>query len=324
MLLTSEIFTASAETIHADGEHLFWPSNNLESLTESIAEFGQSAPVLVMEGARGLSLVAGRARLAVLTALGRPVLARMVAPESGRPDAVALGLLYLADNVQRPLDDGMRFQALGYFAPRMDRETLRTDILPRLGVKAQSKDAKLFLAWLDLPGAWRALLMEGNVPLAAGSVLERMTEADREAALPLFTGFSWSRSNAVNVLTWLFETGRMTGAPLTEVMERAGMTEILAQGLSPKDAIARLSATARETRFPELSRLQAAFAEAASALTAGSRWRLTQPDNFETGGAELTVKIKDADQLARAVQELGSMAESNGWAEIWKLGSADD
>ena len=320
MLLTSEIFTASAGAIHASGTHLFWAAEDHESLKGSMAEFGQSAPVLVMDTDNGLELIAGASRLAILHELGRPVLARMVEDAS----RVDLGLLYLTDNVQRPLDDAMRLKGLKYFAPLMDAPALKADILPRLGIKPQSKDARLLLTWLTLPQAWQGLLELGNVPLAAAMVLERMTDTDRQAALPLFTGFSWSRSNAVNVLTWLFETGKMTDAPVAEVMDQTGMTAMLSQGLSPKDAIGRLCTAARLARFPELSKLQARFLEASTEITAGTTWRVTQPDNFETDGAELTVKVRDAARLKQAVKELNGLAESPGWEKIWDLGGPDE
>ncbi|WP_207262509.1 hypothetical protein [Desulfovibrio sp. Huiquan2017] len=320
MQLTSEIFTTDPAAIHAHGDHLFWTGSIPESLTNSIAEFGQSAPVLVFERSGALELAAGAARLAVLTSLGKPVLARLITGA----DALSLGLLYLADNAHRQPNDAMRFQALQYFAPLMDRTALEADILPRLGVRAKSKDARLLLDWLGLPARWQALLGDGSVPLAAGMVLGRMSETDRDALLPLFTGMSWSRSNAVNALTWLFEAARVAGRPVAEVMAEAGMNDLLGQGLSPKDAIARLCAAARQVRHPELTRLRERFDAAARTVTAGTDWRLAQPDNFETDGAELSVWIKDRDQLAGAVEALRAMADNPAWETVFRPGGEHD
>ena len=150
-----------------------------------------------------------------------------------------------------------------------------------------------------------------------------MTDADRDAVAGLFGSLSWSRSNAVNVLTWLFEAGRMTGASVTEVMERASMHSMLGGDLSPKDAIARLCTAARQIRYPELTRLRDRFDGAARTVTAGTRWRLTQPDNFETSGAELTVRVKDAGQLAAAVEELNGLAGSPAWKDVFNPGGDD-
>lgn len=320
MHLTNETITAPASEVRHDGEHLFWSENPTESLRISIRQLGQTTPVLAQETDAGLELVAGYARLAALRELGEPVLARLV---SGA-DAADKGILYLTDNGLRPLDEGMRLRALGYFKPLMDEDRLAREIFPLLGVKPKSKDARLLLAWLDLPANWQALLDSGNVPLVAGETLLRMNEADRNAVEPLFSTLSWSRSNAVNMLTWLFEAGKMTAKPVADVMESAGLNGIVAQGLSPKDGIARLTTAMKAARYPELSRLQDDFAKAAKELTAGTRWRMSQPNNFETGGAELTVQIKDADQLLRAVRELETMAGMSPWKTLWKLGGQHD
>lgn len=320
MHLTNETITAPASEVRHDGEHLFWSENPTESLRISIRQLGQTTPVLAQETYGGLELVAGHARLAALTELGEPVLARLI---SGA-DAVDKGILYLTDNGLRPLDDGMRLRALRYFKPLMDGDRLAVEIFPLLGVKPKSKDARLLQAWLDLPANWQALLDSGHVPLAAGESLLRMSEADRNAVEPLFSTLSWSRSNAVNMLTWLFEAGKMSAKPIGDVMNSAGLNDIVAQGLSPKDGIARLTTAMKAARYPELSRLQDDFAKAAKELTAGTRWRMNQPNNFETGGAELTVQIKDAGQLERAVRELETMAGMSPWKTLWKLGGQHD
>jgi len=318
--LTNEIFTSPAQAIRNGGAHLFWSGNTSESLRNSIEEFGQSAPVLVYNGEHGPTLAAGSARLAVLNGLGRPVLARMVEGE----DAVSLGMLYMADNAHRQLDDALRFKDLQYFAPLMERDALERDVLPRLGVRPKSKDARLLLDWLSLPEAWRELLGRGTLPLAAGMVLARMDDADRSAVMPLFADMSWSRSNAVNVLTWLYEAARMAGTPVAEAMDKAGMPALLDQGLSPKDAIARLCAAARQVRHPELTRLRERFDAAARTVTGGTAWKLVQPDNFETNGAELSVRIKDRDQLVRAVEELRGMADNPAWETVFRPGGDND
>ncbi len=320
MQLLSETRTAPARSILNTGSHLFWAAAPDDSLVKSIHEFGQVAPVLAQETENGLELIAGHARLEACRQLNELVLIHMCIASSD----INKGLLYLTDNCQRTMDDGMRLKALQYFHTLMDEKALKADILPRLGIKPKSKDAKLLLTWLNLPETWQTHLANGYVPLAAGATLARMDDADRTAVEPLFSGFSWSRSNAVNILTWLFETSKMTTAPIAEVMQQAGLNDILTQGLSPKDTISRLTATAKVARYPEVSKLQDTFAKAASEITAGTKWRMTQPNNFETGGSELTIQVKDSAQLAQAVKDLETMAGLSPWTALWKLGSKND
>ena len=320
MQLSNEIISTSHDHINDAGSHLFWSGNISDSLEESIREFGQAAPVLVRETANGLELIAGYARLTVLRRLNQPVLVRMTidATESD------MGLLYMADNAQRILDDGMRLAALNYFRPMLDEKQLEADILPRLGIKPKSKDGKLLLAWLDMPDNWQKHLTAGNVPLAAALPLGHMSMDDRQACEPLFSEFSWSRSNAVNALTWLFEASKMTDTTVADIVQRSGMAEIMKQGLSPKDTIARLCSAAKATRYPELTLLQDRFSKAARNISAGTKWQMLQPNNFETGGAELTIHVKDETQLKKAVKDLETMAGFPAWDEIWGLGGRND
>lgn len=320
MQLLSETRTAPANSIQNEGKHLFWTSDPDKNLVNSIHEFGQVAPVLAQQTENGLELIAGHARLEACRQLNKLVLIHMCIASND----INKGLLYMADNSERALDDGMRLAALQYFRPLMDEKSLREDILPRLGIKPKSKDAKLLMAWLDLPGTWQNHLAAGNVPLAVGAILARMDDDNRAAIEPLFSGFSWSRSNAVNTLTWLFEASKMKQLPIADVMEQAGLNEILKQGLSPKDAIARLTAATKAHRYPELTSLQTTFSKAAREITAGTRWRMAQPNNFETGGAELTIQVKDAAQLEKAVKELDSMSTLSPWNDLWKLGGKND
>lgn len=320
MQLLTETRTAPASTISSTGDHLLWSTKPDESLIKSIREFGQVAPVLAQETDKGLELIAGHARLEACRQTNELVLIRMCIASN----EINKGLLYLADNSERVLDDGMRLKALQYFHKLMDDKALKADILPRLGIKPKSKDAKLLLLWLELPTIWQTHLGNGFVPLAAGATLSRMNDDDRTAVEPLFSGFSWSRSNAVNILTWLFEASKMQDIPVVEVMQQAGINEILKQGLSPKDAISRLTATVKIFRYPEISKLQDSFNKAASEITAGTRWRMNQPNNFETGGAELTIQVKDAAQLKQATQDLQTMTGLSPWNDLWKLGGKND
>jgi len=318
--LSNEIITALPNAIAATGNHLFWSNKPEESLAKSMNEFGQTNPVLVQKTSGGLELIAGHARLAVLLDSDKPVLARLVLDADERDK----GLLYLTDNESRVLDDGMRLAALLYFSSFMDTKVLKSDILPRLGIKPKSKDAKLLMGWLTMPKNWQNHLAAGSIPLAAGPTLARMSEEDRTAVEPLFAGFSWSRSNAINMLNWLFETSKMTTSPIKNLMQSAGLDGILKQGLSPKDTIAKLNTAAKAARYPELSILQDSFARAASELTAGTKWRMNQPNNFETGGTELSIQIKDAAQLQTAIKDLEVMAGLSPWQNIWKLGKQND
>ena len=319
MQLTNDFSTASAAALTRFADHAFWTDEPDQALMDSLAEHGQLNPVLVRDAPDGPTPVAGFARIAALRQTDRPALLRTVVADTPLDRA----LFYLADNSHRTLDDAMRVAALAHFRPLVDHDRLSTDILPRLGVAPKSKDARLLLTWLDLPETWRDHLAAGRVPLAAGTALIRMAPDDLDAVAPLFAELSWSRSNGVNLLAWLYETGRMRGEPVETVMQHAGMNDLLDGNLSPKDVMRKLVATAHQVRHPHFAALQSRFERTARELTAGTRWRIEQPNHFETGGADLRVQVKTPEELARSVEELETMATQPQWDALWKLGERE-
>lgn len=320
MLLSNEIIAIQPKTLNRKGKHLFWAAAPDKFLLQSLREFGQTMPVLAEETDKGMSLVTGHARVAALSEQGTPVLARMVRGA----DPISRGLLYLADNAQRPLDDGMRLDAMLYFSEWMDSKRLSAEILPRLGVRPGSKDAKALFTWLGMPEAWRVHLKAGRVPLASSTILARLKQDELDALEPFFSQLSWSRSNGVNFLTWLYEGARMHDCGIAQALEQAELPGMLTLGLSPKDTIARLSASARAYRFPDLTELQSRFTTLSRELSAGTVWRVGQADNFETGGVEISARIKNDGQLAKALSDLGIISESPLWERLFALGRSDD
>jgi ParB family chromosome partitioning protein len=72
--------------------------------------------------------------------------------------------------------------------------------------------------------------------------------------------------------------------------------------------MARISQQVRLRRFPRLSAMERDFAEAARRVAAGTRWRIVQPDQFESDAVEMTVRVRNVDELRAAGAELARLA----------------
>lgn len=296
------ILRCAASDMDVTGPWLFWSAPPTEALRASLERHGQLTPVLVDAGGGRPVLVAGAARTAALAGLGREVLCLDLGPLSGE----ARGLAYVQSNAERELTDGRLVSALRYFdsLPDCDMETVQE----ALGLDARSKRLRLLRAWLRLPLRWDGLLGAGAVPLACADLLEAFAPQDLDALEPLFSGLSWSRGNAVNMLAWIREVCLRDGVGVGAVLAGAGLETILAAGLSPKDAMARIAHEVRRVRYPALTGMERDFAEAARRVSAGTAWRVTQPDLFESDAVELSVRVTSPDALRRAGAELVRMA----------------
>lgn len=80
--------------------------------------------------------------------------------------------------------------------------------------------------------------------------------------------------------------------------------------------MARITAEIRALRYPELTALERNFAAAARRISAGTGWRLTQPDQFETEAVDMSVRLTCAADVERAARQLADMALAD-WSGIF-------
>lgn len=290
---------------------MFWSLPPSPALRLSLERHGQLVPVLVDASGSRPVLVAGSARVAALAELGRDVLCL----DLGAQDTLARGLVYVQTNVGRELTDWQIVAAMRYFAavPQADQGPA----LEVLGLEPRSKKLRLVRSWLSLPQHWDRYLAAGSVPLACADLLEGFAASDLEAVEPLFAGLSWSRGNAVNVLTWLKEICARDALRAAEVLAACAAADILASGLSPKDAMARITQEVRRRRYPLLSAMERDFSGAARQVTSGTCWRLIQPDCFESDAIEIGARLGSVSELRAASAELARMAEREDLAALF-------
>lgn len=302
------LLSCPAKDIDASGAWLFWRRDPEVLLRQSLLRCGQLCPVLVDASSSRPVLVAGAARLSCLADAGRNVLCR----DLGALDAWERGMVYLESNTRPEVDDWRAVRALRYFrvidAIRLEK------VFAMLGLEPRMRRVRQLVAWLKLPEKWDDLLDMGHIPLACADALQQMDAAEQNALFPLFQAFSWSRGNAVNLLAWLRETSLREKKSVIHML--AAAQEKLSPDLSPKDAMARITAEIRRLRYPALSTLEQNFTEAARRVSAGTNWRLVQPDQFESGAVEMSVRLTSSADIERAARQLADMARAD-WSGVF-------
>jgi len=295
---------------------LFWKREPDDRLLHSLQAHGQCAPVLVEPDQNVLRLVAGQRRVKALARLDQPVIACHVQPLTPRER----GLVFLGSNSSQPLDDALMIRALRYFhGYGGDLE----DIALLLGQEPRSRQWQVMLQWMELPLLWDDLLEQGHVPLALGRILPRFRPEGLCALEPVFRDLSWSKNNAVHMLTWLWELSRSKKVSLVTLLDELHFDAVLHLDLSPKDMMIRLLEAVRTARFPRLSALENGFRSTAVEATAGSHWRLVQPDHFETGTIEFLTRIQSKAELEQRVHELSVLAAHDIWDDLGHVRDAE-
>ncbi|WP_320176232.1 ParB/RepB/Spo0J family partition protein [Maridesulfovibrio sp.] len=301
--------------IDCSGPWLLHPESPFEKLIPSLKKHGQLVPVLAVEESGKILLVAGRARVSAASKLGLDVLVRYI----DAADDISKAVLHLEENSARLADESLKLSVVRFFAARIDAAELPNIVAPLLGLKPKSRDMKFWLDWMELELEYDELLKLGHIPLAAVSVLIKLDEPDRTALVRFFEKLSWSRSNAVNFLTWLYETSRRENKSIVELIS-APAFDSAGESESPKDAVSRFCKSAKELCYPTLSELEKVHCKIVSEICAGTKWRVEPVGSFETGEVMIQTRFKNREMMEKAMADLESIFKFSGWEDLFELG----
>lgn len=304
------------------GASLFWDAPPGEALVRSLDELGQMVPALAEIVDDRPRILAGRARALALRRLpGRTLAARVMAwpgPGCGHSPEVWRGLVYLASNMGRHIDEAMLVKAGRYFAAHVPVPEFVRLAGPYLG-PALAAGSRRLTDWLSLPETADELLFSGAVPLAGSAALARMTRDEIEVLRPWLTAVRWSANTLARFVTPLREAARAAGRSLAATAGEALAGVRPDQGLSPNDLIARLSAAAKSARYPVLTGLEERFTALSRGISRGTRFTLSPSRGFESDAVTLTVQAAGAADLATAAADLTRLAAHPDWPALWSL-----
>jgi len=304
------------------GDSLFWNTPPDDALTRSLAEMGQLVPALAEIVDDRPRILAGRARALALRRLpGRTLDARIIAwpgPDCGHSPEVWRGLVYLASNMGRAVDEAMLVKAGRYFSAFVPVPEFVRLAGPYLGPALASGSRRL-TDWLSLPKKADELLFSGTVPLAGAQVLAAMTREDLDALWPWLTAARWSANTLARFVTPLREAARASGRSLSETAATALAGVGADQGLSPNDLLARLAAAAKNARYPVLTDLEERFAALSRGVSRGTSFTLSPSRGFESDAVTLELRAADAATLRQAAADLARMAGHPNWPALWSL-----
>jgi ParB family chromosome partitioning protein len=313
--IKKELLTVLPDALDTTGPWLFLhdPEAPCEDITAAALQaLGQVQACLVVREGDGYRLITGLEIFICLRETGTPVQVQII-----EADALEKGLLVLAEASGKPLGHGMQVAALRYFSAHADEGLIEEKVRPLLGHGSASALWARLKAWLTLSEAWDEHLKAERLPLEAVDVLTRLKADDLDALKPFFASISWSKNNAVNFLTWLWETSVREGKSVEALLGEAGMAELLDSGLSPKDATAKLMQKARRLRYPTLCEMEERFTRRAKEITAGTRWTLQPSKNFESEAVTLSVRIKGEGELEKARKELADLSKEKSLGELF-------
>ena len=312
----TSVVEIDADRFDMESPSLFWNRTFDERLLRSLEQNGQLVPVLAFLQGDIPCLLAGQRRVRALETLGLPVQTLLI--ENVSP--FERGIVFLESNTTETLDDGAIIRALRYFSSCTDD---LTTVASLLGISIRSRQWNLLLGWLDLPESWDDLLAMGHIPLVLSKMLVRFSPEELSMLQEFFRDMSWSKNNAIHFVTWIWEASRMQDCSPSVLMAELGLDAMRALDLSPKDTMVKIIEAARAARYPRLCSQEREFRKRAQDVVAGSKWRLDQPDHFETRVVEFSTRISSRAELHDRVEELAQIARDRVWTDLGSTGEKE-
>ena len=307
-----QVLWLQAEGIDCSGAWLRSSADPDASFMSSVAEFGVMEPVLVAQKGDFWTLVSGWKRVSACAQLktGVPCV-------SVQGDDLSLARIYLQMNRAR-FSSGTQAliwaRNVGRHVPQEKAEDLwNQELRPLLS----AKEWRALRAWLQVDPAFDPVLCQGHVPFELGPVLASLSPEEGRQLLPLFADMAWSFNKARQVVTWAAERARRAGGSVQEVCAECGVWDILNQDLSPKDAQRAVLEHIRAARFPQLTRLEQAFAQAQSQAVGRTSWRILPEQHFESNGLTLQVRVRSQQEAEQVASSLHSVISSLSFTALW-------
>ncbi|MFW5730672.1 MAG: hypothetical protein ACOCPN_04355 [Desulfonatronovibrionaceae bacterium] len=308
---STHCFLLEAQAIHLDNPALFWAREPDQAFVRGIEHLGQLEPVLISRTHGQATLLAGFKRCLALGRLGRKIMALEIKVS----DPFQKGLIYLLSNRGKALDHGRLISALRYFS---GLNRLDSQIYSELGLEPGSRAEKLWLAWLELPVQWDRFLARGSICLESASALKRFCPEDLQALGPFFENLGWSKSNCLKFLDLIRETKTVQGLCTADLIQKLKLQTILDSDLSPKDKTNSIISALTTALYPVFTAMKKDTHKRLRSLAAGTGWKLSHPDNFESTRIHVSASVSSRADLKKAVHELQKIADSPEW-ESWPI-----
>jgi len=300
-----ELHKLDPESIAATGGWLFWSDEPGDAFVQSIETMGQLEPILVDRETGGeWSLLDGYKRLQACLKLGRTVWARRL-----KADVETRGRIVFWGNRPRQLEAPECLAPARYFQSVCQPERARQIIDQLLKEHLSRRSLQELFLWLELPEWVDAHVRAGRLPMDAGQTLSQLTAADLDVLEPLFVQLSWSKNKIKQLLGWLQETSRREGWTIADLIERAGLQNLLQLDLSPKDRQQSILFRIKQLRYPFLSELEEEFRQLQTRVHRSTVWRISDEGGFETDAVCLSTRMASLQELRRAIEDLNRLSE---------------
>lgn len=290
---------------------------DLKRLRASIQSVGLTQPVLLRKGAKGLQIVCGFRRIAVLAELGSlTVDARM----SEEEEDLKLFLLALHDNLAtrswNVIEKAVALDKLVHRF-RIDRLQVIHQYLPLFDLETNGKILETFLALARMEDELKAFVLNQGVSRSNIRRFATYPEEDRKALLSVLSPMRWGENSLTEVLTLFEEIAHREGMTIKQVAQSPQIQSILGQERLPAPQKAEsLKKALWAIRYPQTHRLTQAFERASRALGLPPSIKLVSAPHFEEKRVGLQVSFRTIEEFQGVLDTLTRLVDEPAFRSL--------
>jgi ParB family chromosome partitioning protein len=296
----------------------FEPS--IEGLANSIKSIGLVRPPILRNDENRLEIVCGLRRVLACKSLGWNDIEALVCEADEFPDERCLRLSLLDNDAPGRLSPIERAIALKKFHGQgYDAEKLAREIAPLIDVPASRKYVEECLELLSMDDEVLRSVHDGSLGIDQALGLLKLEASDRLPAFQVLLSCRANLNETRELLSMIPDVAAMKNLPVPEFIDSELGPILNDDSLQPRKRLERLRDILRQVRYPRLTEAAAAFADTAKDMRLGERCRIAAPKNFEGDELTITIKARDADQVAETVEKLLSAGARQALAKLFSI-----
>ena len=285
---------------------------DLHRLKASMQEVGLFNPV-ILRGRERLQVVAGFRRILVAWSLGWEMIEAQVLD----PDDITIkgGLILnffenLGTRTFNLIEASMVVNGLVHRG-NLDRNQVREEILPLLGLQGGSKVFREVSSLVGLIDEWKDLVVKEEIALPNAARISGLSPEDQEALLRAIAGLKLGHNKMRQCLELAEEICQRDKISLSQLFDSVPFLQLgkdQERNITEKTEMFRRAL--KRMRYSELTRQEEAFREARRQLTLPPSTRLEPPEFFEGDALKVTVRFRSPEELKEVFEQLMSAANS--------------
>ncbi len=293
---------------------------SIEPLVESLRRIGLIQPVLLCPGEeKRFVILSGFRRLEAWTALGRD---RIPCRALDRPfNALErLEIAFWENLVHRGFNPAEKARAVERFLKITDEETVIKRILPALALHPHRRELDRMLKIADSHDKVLEELVTGRISAESVIFLHEFPERYREAVFSFLLCLNLNLNRQKEMLETLLDLSLRDGVSAEELTRHEEIQAVLNNEiLSTPQKAERIREMLKARLHPRLTQAEEIFRDRLHGLGLPKSIRVRHAPSFETENLQLTVELKDLQELRRSLRLLEDPRVECGFDALFRL-----